>query len=143
MLTVNELAGHSDVPPHVVRYYARIGLIEPSGQQANGYRLFTVQDSVRLRFIRMAKLLGFTLNDIKAILQHADLGESPCADVRRIIEKHIDENRQKIEDMERLQSRMEAALERWAEMPDGVPDGNSVCHLIESYRDEDDPAENH
>ena len=64
MLTVNELAVQSNAPAHVVRYYARIGLIEPADQQDNGYRLFANKDAKKLRFIRMAKQLSFTLNEI-------------------------------------------------------------------------------
>ena len=133
MLTVNELAIQADAPAHVVRYYTRIGLIEPSAQQANGYRLFSPRDANRLRFIRMAKQLGFTLNGIREITRHAEHGESPCEDVRRIIQEHIEENHIKIEEMQKLQTRMEQALTQWESMPDGIPDGNSICHLIESF----------
>ena len=132
MLTVNELAIQSNAPAHVVRYYTRIGLIQPVGQQENGYRLFTSKDAARIRFIRMAKHLGFTLNEIRQITQHADMGESPCDDVREIIQQRIGENRAKIEEMVKLQVRMEQALEQWKHMPNGIPNGNSVCHLIES-----------
>ena len=136
MLTVNELANQSGAPAHVVRYYTRIGLIEPASQQENGYRLFRPDEVGRLRFIRLAKQLGFTLSEIAKITQHADNGESPCPDVRQIIKKRIVENRQKIDDMLKLQVRMEEALEKWQEMPDGVPDGQHVCHLIETFQDE-------
>ncbi len=143
MLTVNELATKADAPAHVVRYYVRIGLIQPAGQQENGYRLFTPQDATRLRFIRMAKYLGFTLNEIKQITQHADWGDSPCEDVRNTIQHRIRENRAKIEEMLKLQTRMEEALEQWKLMPNGVPDGNSVCHLIESIECKHDFESNH
>ena len=133
MLTVNELAIQANAPAHVVRYYTRIGLIEPTAQQENGYRLFSSSDANRLRFIRMAKQLGFTLNEIREITRHAEHGESPCEDVRRIIQDHLEENRVKIEEMQKLQTRMEQALTQWKAMPDGVPDGNSICHLIESF----------
>jgi len=136
MLTVNELALRCKAPPHVVRYYTRIGLIKPSAQQDNGYRLFTLREANRLQFIRMAKQLGFTLNEIKSITQHSEKGQSPCADVRKIIQSRIVENRTKIEEMLALQNRMETALSQWETMPDGVPDGHSVCHLIESFEDE-------
>jgi DNA-binding transcriptional MerR regulator len=138
MLTVNELAIQSNAPAHVVRYYARIGLIKPRRHQKNGYRLFRPKDANRLRFIRMAKLLGFTLSEIGEITEHADHGESPCEDVRRIIHRHIRENRAKIDEMLKLQNRMERALKKWEGMPDGVPDGHSVCHLIESFDIDDD-----
>jgi len=142
MLTVNELAIQSNAPAHVVRYYTRIGLIKPSGQQENGYRLFRPRDANRLRFIRMAKQLGFTLSEIKEITQHADEGESPCEEVRRIILCHIRANRTKIDAMVNLQGRMESAIELWESMPDGIPDGHSVCHLIESFDvDDEQPPE--
>ncbi len=137
MLTVNELALQANAPAHGVRYYTRIGLIQPAAQQDNGYRLFASRDAMRLRFIRMAKHLGFTLNEIGQITRHADLGESPCGEVRKIIQDHIDENRVKIREMQILQTRMEQALQQWQQMPDGVPDGNSICHLIESIGDDD------
>ncbi len=139
MLTINQLALRSRLPAHVVRYYARIGLIQPSDQQDNGYRLFTPEDAARLRFIRLAKQLGFTLNEIKEITQHADMKESPCQEVRRIIQNRIVENRSKIDEMLQLQNRMESALAHWQTMPDGEPDGHSVCHLIESFEPVVDP----
>jgi DNA-binding transcriptional MerR regulator len=139
MYTVNELASQAAAPPHVVRYYARIGLLKPRGHQQNGYRLFGKQDAQRLRFIRLAKRLGFTLGEIRQITEHADDGESPCDDVRQIIQRRIRENRAKIDAMLNLQNRMEGALELWESMPDGVPDGHHVCHLIESF--ESDPDE--
>ena len=136
MLTVNELSRKSDAPAHVVRYYVRIGLIRPVKKLENGYRLFEEQDAARIKFIRMAKHLGFTLNEIKQITSHSDKGESPCDDVRKIIQHRIKENRAKIEEMIKLQERMEGALNQWKLMPNGIPDGHSVCHLIESI-DED------
>lgn len=60
------------------------------------------------------------------------MGESPCDDVRKIIQHRIRENWVKIEEMMKLQARMEQALEQWKLMPNGMPDGNSICHLIES-----------
>jgi DNA-binding transcriptional MerR regulator len=136
MLTVNELAKQGQVQAHVVRYYTRLGLIHPERQKENGYRLFTQDDVNRLHFIRLAKQLGFTLNEIKEIIQHADMKESPCQEVRKIIQARIVENRQKIEEMMKLQTRMESALEQWKDMPDGIPNGHSVCHLIESIQEE-------
>lgn len=135
MYTVNQLAKQSNAAAHVVRYYLRIGLIEATSQQQNGYRLFAPEQASRLRFIRLAKQLGFTLSEIRQILEHSERLESPCQDVRKIIQDRIEENRVKIDEMMQLQSRMESALELWHNMPDGEPDGHSVCHLIESFED--------
>lgn len=134
-LTVIELARLSKVAPHVVRYYARIGLLSPRRDGNNGYKLFAQRDVARLRFIRKAKLLGYALGEIAKILDHANHGESPCALVRDIIEKRIDENRQKLDELLELQQRMEHALCDWRERPDRLPDGDMICHLIESVVD--------
>lgn len=132
LFTVSELAERSGLSPHTVRYYLREALIKPTAHGDNQYRLFTDNDVQRLRFIRSAKTLGFTLNDIRQILAHAQLGESPCGEVREIIQQHIADNRRKIEELQQLQARMEAALETWQDMPNRTPDGHSICHLIES-----------
>lgn len=141
MLTVNELANRAAAAPHVVRYYLRIGLLKPRGHQENGYRLFGKQDAQRLRFIRLAKTLGFTLSEIRRITDHADHGKSPCGEVRKIIQQRIRENRARIDAMTKLQNRMESALELWESMPDGVPEGHHVCHLIESFESELDDSD--
>lgn len=132
MLTINELAKRSGLAPQIVRYYVRIGLIEADGRRENGYRLFGLHNVKLLRFIRAAKNLGFTLNEIKQITERAEQGESPCPDVRSIIRHRIRENRAKLDAMLSLQNRMEQALEQWNAMPDSLPDGGSICRLVES-----------
>jgi len=139
MLTVTELARRSGATPHAVRYYTRRGLLRPERNPANGYHLYPPRDIGRLRFVQLAKRLGYTLNEIKAILRDAHQGQSPCPRVREILQRRIEENRQQLEALLALQARMERALLEWADKPDGVPDGDSVCYLIESF--ESDAAE--
>lgn len=133
MLTVTELAKRSGSTPHAVRYYTRMGLLRPERHPDNGYRLYPQREVGWLRFIRQAKALGYTLNEILAIIHDADEGLSPCPRVRQILEQRIEENRRQLNELMALQRRMEQALDQWAELPDGVPDGHSVCHLIESF----------
>jgi len=132
MMTVNDVARRAEVAPDTVRYYTRVGLLKPNRNPENGYKIFVKSDVTRLRFIRQAQTLGFTLKEIGEILGDAEAGSSPCPKVRDIIVHHIEENRRKIEELQKLQKRMEDALDKWKEMPDGVPDGLHVCHLIES-----------
>ncbi len=133
-LTVHELARASRLPSDTVRYYARIGLIKPVGRQANGYKQFVAQDVHRLHFIRQAKRLGFTLTEIRGILDDAGRGSSPCPKVREIITQRIEETRRQVAELVSLQKRMEDALEVWEAMPNRMPDGHTVCHLIESIK---------
>jgi len=131
MLTVAQLAKRSGTTPHAVRYYTRLGLLRPERDPGNRYRLYQDDDIRWLNFIRQAKLLGYTLNEIGEIMHDADQGQSPCPRVRDILQRRIHENRCQLDELLRLQTRMEKALIRWKNMPDGIPDGNSVCHLIE------------
>jgi len=132
MMTVNDLSQRTGVTSHAVRYYSRIGLLKPGRNPDNGYRLFDRSDLARLRFIRQAQSLGFTLDEISEILAESEHGRSPCPKVRDILRRRIEENHRKLAELMDLQSRMEEALDHWEAMPDGVPDGHSVCHLIES-----------
>ena len=129
---VKELADICKVPPDTIRHYTRIGLLRPTRDAENGYRQYTVNDSKRLDFIRKAKSLGYSLKEIEHILAESQKGNSPCPLVRDLINQRIHENRAKLEQLMELQICMEQALARWEKMPDGVPDGHSICHLIET-----------
>lgn len=137
-MTVSEVAAKADVAPEVVRYYSKIGLLKPQRNSENGYKLYDAADISKLVFIRKAKNLGYTLKEIEEIISHSSDGNSPCPLVRRIIEKRIKEHRRRLDDMLALQTRMENAVKQWRDMPDGIPDGRSVCVLIESFMSDTD-----
>ncbi|MDQ6992854.1 MAG: MerR family transcriptional regulator [Mariprofundus sp.] len=132
MMTVKRLAATANVTPETVRYYVRTGLLRPVRDPINGYRRFSMADVNRLRFISLAKSLGFTLAEITKVLADAEVGESPCPRVRSIIRQRIGENRKHIDELLALQSRMELAERQWQGMDDGMPGGNSICRLIET-----------
>lgn len=132
MLTVSELSKEAQATSDAIRHYARIGLLVPSRDPVNDYKLFSNNDIKKVKFIRDAKGLGFTLKDIQIIFDHSNEGTSPCPVVRDIIQQRIDQNRSKLAELNALQQRMDDALEKWKSMPDGEPDGEAICHLIES-----------
>ncbi|HEC20483.1 MAG TPA: MerR family transcriptional regulator [Gammaproteobacteria bacterium] len=132
MLTVSELAKETKATPDAIRHYVRIGLLTPVRNPDNGYKLFNSNDIKKVKFICRARGLGFTLSDIQIIFDHSSAGQSPCPAVREIIQQRINENRNKLVELNRLQKRMDEALEKWKQMPDGEPDGDAICYLIES-----------
>lgn len=142
MFTVTQLANRSNSTPHAVRYYTKIGLLRPQKNPGNGYRLYTDKEVSWLIFVRQAKSLGYTLKEIKNIMHDVDDNTSPCPRVREILLKRISENRKNLDELVALQIRMEQALAMWETLPDGVPDGNSVCHLIESIVGENNYSNN-
>ncbi|MCC6826272.1 MAG: MerR family DNA-binding protein [Acidobacteria bacterium] len=137
-MTASVIAKRANVPLFTVRHYTRIGLLKPSRDLRNGYKMYSRDDVQRLRFIASAKELGFTLGEIEKILSDASHGDSPCPMVREIVQRRIKENCQKIRELKRLQDRLEKAADLWASMKNSAPDGHSVCRLIESFSDSSD-----
>lgn len=139
LLTVGELAHEAGVEGHVVRFYARTGLIHPARYGANGYRQFAPLDVKRVRFVRAAQNLGFTLADIKEVMHRSRQRATPCPLVRDIIARRLRENREHLNYVTELQKRMEHASRRWRHQPDQVPDGETICALIDSVADDARP----
>lgn len=135
-LTVTSVARAAGVEAHVVRFYARTGLIRPARHAANGYRQFVPLDVKRVRFVRAAQSLGFTLAETREIFRRSRQGKTPCPLVRDIIVQRLAENRERMEYVSALQDRMRSASEAWRHMPDQVPHGDAVCALIEAVADD-------
>jgi DNA-binding transcriptional MerR regulator len=130
-MKVIELAQSAAVTADAVRYYARLGLLSPKRNAANGYREFSALDVKRLWFIKRAQSLGFSLAEIETIIRQARQRKSPCPMVRDIIRKHLEQTGEELEQLILLRDRMQRAARRWKRMPDRVPDGNEICRLIE------------
>jgi len=82
--TVTQLANQCNSTPNAVRYYTKMGLLQPQKDPQNGYRLYNEKEISWLKFIRQAKNLGYTLKEIKNIMHDADENTSPCPRVREI-----------------------------------------------------------
>ena len=136
-LAVKELAEKAKGADHVVRFYARIGLIRAARTAGNGYRYFLPSDVSRIRFVRAAQNLGFTIAEIRELLRHSRRGETPCPLARDIIDRRLKENRERLDSVRALQERMQHARDSWQRMPDQVPRGDSVCALIEAVSGEE------
>ena len=134
-LRVQEVATRFAVNADTVRHYVRIGLVQP-GKDDSGYHRFNDEDLKVLGFILNARELGFTLDDIRQLLDDAGRGESPCPHARELIELRLSQARQKLASLESLVRRMEDATRAWKEMPDCEPCGEHICHLIEGAQHE-------
>lgn len=134
-LTVMDVARRAGVEAHVVRFYARAGLIRAARHAANGYRQFVPFDVKRVRFVRAAQSLGFTLAEIREVMRRSHQRKTPCPLVRDIIVRRLTENRERLEYVATLQDRMQGASEKWRHMPDQVPHGDTICALIEAVVD--------
>ena len=131
-MQVHELATRAAVAPHVVRYYARLGLLRPTRDPRNEYKDFSQADLQRLAFILKAKRLGFTLGEVRMVLDMSRKGKTPCPLVREVVRRRVADNAHDLAELIALQERMQSALRKWRRMPDGVPDGKAICRLIEA-----------
>ena len=132
LLTVSALAHRSALDAQVVRYYARIRLLEPAAVGANGYRRFEQSDVDRLRFIKAAQRLGFTLAEIGEVIRRSRRREAPCPWVRDVLAKRVSQKAEQFEVMRRQIAHMRASLEHWRRLPDGAPTGTQICALIDA-----------
>lgn len=101
LLTVGKLAAAADVGIDTVRFYERAGLLKKPGRTPSGYRLYDESDSARLRFIRRAKALGFSLGEIAELLRLNDGGGRRGA-VRAIAGKRLAEIERKLAELARM-----------------------------------------
>jgi len=105
-LTIGKVARLAEVGVEAIRFYQREGLIEEPSRRESGYRQYPKETIQRLRFIKRAKDLGFTLREIKELLALRLDPETTFGDVRRRAEAKIDGIKEKI----RLLQKMQEAL---------------------------------
>ncbi len=134
-MRVIDLAKKANVTSETVRHYTRLGLIYAQRDPNNGYQIYDNTAFTRMQFIQQSRTLGFSLKQIEEILDQADSGDSPCPMVRDLLEKKVPETKAKIAQLQAHLATMEAALEHWESMPNGTPDGHSICCLIEEWED--------
>lgn len=101
-LTIGRVARGAGLTIDTVRYYEREGLLQRPGRTAAGYRQYTEEAVARLRFIREAKKLGFTLSEIRELLALKVAPGKSCADVRARAEAKIIDVRQRIDQLNRI-----------------------------------------
>ena len=103
-MTIGKLAKRAGVGVETIRFYERKGLIPEPPRRRSGYREYSNDSLDRVRFIRGAKELGFTLKEIDGLLSLRVNPDSPCQDVNRRIEEKIDDIEEKIQMLKRMKS---------------------------------------
>ena len=131
-MKVTELAKSLGTTADTVRYYTRLGLLKPA-KSVNGYKLYSNKEVSRLKFILSARNLGFSVADIKEIINESEDGKSACPLVRSLIKERLEETEKQFQAMLALRGKMSSALSQWEEMEDKAPTANMVCHLIENF----------
>lgn len=132
--TIGALARAAEVPTTTVRYYERAGLLPPEGRSGGNYRSYSDRSLERLRFIRAAQANGFTLDDVKRLLQFQDGELDPCGEVQSLIEARLRDLEQRLEQLRTVRTVLRASLDAChrgeasgrCEVLKGLAEGRSV-----------------
>ena len=132
-MLIGELARRTGVNPKTIRYYEEVGLLPRAARLPSGYRQYTEEDVERLDFVRNAKALGVTLEEIKEVLAFRDRGVAPCPYVMKLLGAKMKEIQGRMrglrmlaEDLRRLQS---AAIKIPAKE---LSTKARFCHILEN-----------
>ncbi|HEV2914032.1 MAG TPA: heavy metal-responsive transcriptional regulator [Pyrinomonadaceae bacterium] len=128
-LRIGEVSKQSGIGIEALRFYEKSGLLERPARTEGGYRLYEAEVLERLAFIKRAQVLGFSLDEIKRVIAEKRAGQSPCAGVREIVRRRLDELDERMAQMRRYRRELAGALSEWEEAGDSE---GHICGLIES-----------
>ena len=126
--SIGELSRLTRVNIETIRYYERINMMPHPPRTASGRRVYGEVETRTLSFIRRSRELGFTLDEIRALLAlSAEQGQEVCADVRHLAANHLRDVRAKIADLRAMERILADAVRRCEE-------GESArCPLIDAF----------
>jgi Hg(II)-responsive transcriptional regulator len=127
-MTIGRAAREAGLGVDTLRYYERRGLLPRPARTAGGYRLYGSEAVRRLRFIRRAQELGFTLREIARLLELADGRAGGCREVCSFAEGKARELAARIRDLTRMKKILDALVRK---CPDTGP--ASACTILECF----------
>ena len=128
MLKIGEVSKRSGVGVEALRFYEKSGLLDRPSRTYSGYRVYGEEVLERLAFIKQAQALGFSLDEVRRIVEDARKGESPCDEVREIVRRRLAELDERLRELHRYRKELQQTLAEWDEV--GRAPGH-ICGLIE------------
>ena len=124
-MNIGTAASHSGVSAKMIRYYEEIGLLPSAARRANGYRDYGDQEVAVLQFVRRTRDLGFSLEEVSALLALWSDKKRPSRDVKRLAETHI-------ADLERRMREMRAVMKTLRQLAQHCHgDERSDCPILD------------
>lgn len=109
-LVIGEVAKRTGVPAKTIRYYEETGLIPAAGRAANGYRVYDARAVHLLRFVKRARDLGFSMQEVSSLLALWADEERSSADVKKLATQHLQAIERKIAELKSLQHTMQTLV---------------------------------
>ncbi|HJU08349.1 MerR family transcriptional regulator [Dyella sp.] len=127
-LTIGAVARNAGVPIDTIRYYEREGLLPAPRRRDSGYRDYDRSTIDRLKFIRRAKALGFTLDDIRELLALSADHEKGVRNVKQRAEVRLAKLELRIQELQRMRRGLKHLIERCPGR--GDPDACPILHAL-------------
>lgn len=129
MYRIGEIAKLADVTPDTIRYYEKQQMMDHGGRTEGGFRLYTDHDLKRLKFIRHARQLGFTLESIRELLSiRVDPEHHTCQESKSIVQARLREVEARIEEMQA----MRRSLQKLNDACCGTAHSSVYCSILEA-----------
>lgn len=132
-LPIGELSRRTGCNIETIRFYEKAGLLPRPARSKGGHRMYGTGHVMRLGFVCRARALGFTLDEVRALLRLVDERDRPCAEARDLAAHHLGDVGAKIADLRRMEVALKGTVARCA-------DGTAPeCPLIEAlFRGDED-----
>ena len=126
-LTIGKLARATGTTVETIRYYEKSGLIAAPARTDGNYRSYRPEDLERLRFVRRTRDLGFSLDEVRALLDMAEQRDRDCRTVDELANRHLEEIDRKIADLTMLKRELSGVISSCA--------GGTMaeCRILEAF----------
>ncbi len=130
-MKIGELAKATGLTTKTIRYYEEVELLPEPGRTPGGYRVYGNEAVKRLEFITKGRRLGFSLAEIGTVLDlHGQAGH-PCRHVVALLDRKVTEVESVLSDLNSFRDELSGLRDSAVANLDQVPDGESVCNIIE------------
>lgn len=110
-LPIGELSRRTGCNVETIRYYERAAVLPRPARSEGGHRMYGTAHVMRLGFVRRARELGFTLDEVRALLRLVDQEDHACTEARELAARHLQSVRARIADLRRMEAVLASMIE--------------------------------